>query len=1144
MSFHLTVAGSLEPLADALSELLVEPHPAADVFDAELVVVPSAGVRSWLAGRLSERLGATGRGHDGIATNLDWQFPGRIVTVALGPDVGIGAWETDRLTWPVYDELVADGTRYGQRVDVVRARAIADLFDRYTLHRQAMVLGWERGSDRLVGGGEVPEAQAWQPELWRAVRSRLGTGSDAELLRRLMGELRDGSVASGAPSRVIVFGLAGLPPPHLELLGALSSTSDIHVFAPAPSGSRWRRLVAALPSAVALPIARDEDGVLPALDGHPLVSDWGRASTEAHALLHLTATGAGGSVDDRFAPATDDPATDLLSRVQRDLAGDVRPPGAPRPGSDDERMVLTDDDRSIRWLTCFGAARQVEVLRDAILHLLAETDETGAPRFAPRDIAILTPDIARYAPLVSAVFAGDAPHGVPAIPLEVADRTLRQDNPLVDALFQLLDLGERRFRATDLLRFISAPVVRRRFGLDTADVDRIAGWVGSAHVRWGLDGEDLERFGVPAAFDAFTWRSAVDRLLLGAALPDGPARLGLGGVPPTSGVEGDDVRVAGRLAQLLRELDLAISRITTPAPVGEWCGAVAASVAALFSLAADDAWASRAVDRALTDLADEAAHGGRVDDRPVEPPDLAALLRIRLETGAGRPRFGTGSVTLSSFAAQRGVPFGVVCVLGLDVEAGAVASADDLVAARPCVGDRDPRGEQRAQLLDVVLAARDRLVVLSNGRDVRTNTSLPPVAMFAEFLEVLDATAVGVDGRPARDVIAVEHPRQAWSEVSFVAGALGDVGPWGFDRGALDAVRARDDQHETPPFLPEPLPPVAGDADMRLTIGDLVEACTRPVRSLLSGRLDVHVRAVGDQSGPDDAIPFTLEPLEVWSLADALLRERLVRGVDWRDDDLVEWSEVMRRTGAVPPGPLGDTPLETAAHRVSSVLAAARAIVGDPSSPESVAVRVDLGTGDRPVVVEGTIDGLHDDVLVDVRVSRLQREAIIGTWIRLALLTRVDPSRSWRAVLIGRGPGDGFLVWRVQLRDPAMATSVLGFVADMWERVQCDTIPFFPATAWALHEGEKDVAKVWFSEFTGGRRVDSGDRADVWNRTVYDVSFSDLMAIPVRPTEADRGSRAQWWAARVWSMVVETCIEGAEEPFTGDEPPLTEGEAR
>lgn len=1117
VSFHLTVAGSLEPLADAVAELLGAAHPATDPFRADLVVVPSAGVRSWLGTALAARLGATERGGDGIVADIDWRFPNSVLALALGGGDGVregvtgtGEWRTGALTWSVYDELVADGARYGQSPDAVRARAIADLFDRYTLHRQAMVLGWGRGSDDLGGGRAVPEHQRWQPELWRAVRARTGGSTDAEVLHERLRSLRTDGVGADVPDRIVVFGLASLPPPHLAVLGALAGSRDIHVFAPTPSAERWTRLVDRLPNDLELPVPRD-DARFPVLRGNPLVSDWGRTSLEAHGLLHLTAVGAGATVERRFAdvlaPTAD---TTLLGRVQHDLVTDTVPAGLRRDGQPIELPILAADDRSVQWHRCHGSSRQVEVLRDAILHLLAERDADGAPRFRPRDIAVLTPDIARYAPLVDAVFAGDELHGVPAIPLEVADRSLRQDNRLVDALLQLFDLTEGRFRATDLLRFLSAPVVRRRFALDTAALERITTWVESANVRWGIDGADLERFGVPGHFDVFTWRAAIDRLLLGATLADGPARLGPGGIAPMSGIEGTDLVIAGRLAEAVRTLAAAVERLTRPGPVHDWCEAVARSIAELFALSDDDAGASRPVDFALSDLADDALVDGAPDTRQVDPRQLAELLRQRLETGSSRPRFGTGAVTLSSLTAQRGVPYRVICVLGLDVEAVAVASADDLVAARPCVGDRDARAEQRAQLLDAVLAAGERFVVLSNGRDIRSNTELPPVATLAEFLDVLDATARGADGETARKAIVVDHPRQAWSERSFEAGTLGVDGPWGFDRGALDAVRARAAQLDRPSFLDAPLDPPATEVTDRVTVSTLLRACTTPVRTFLQDRLGVFIPDERDDGSVDDAIPFSLGPLEQSAIDRSLLAARLGNFDDWTSTDLERWTDVARRRGDVPPAALGDPALSLATTRVDAVLRVARARL-DEWAPRPVPVRAEVEVDGVVTVIEGTIEGLCGDVLVDLRVARPKPGDVLEAWIRLALLAVADPSRPWRALLVTRAPeGDDFQVVEVTLRDPGVAERVLQFAVDMWRRALCDAIPFFSRTSRAVVDGS-GAAAAWSAY--GGR----GERSDRWNALAFDVDFAALSALPARAHEDPGTPRLAWWARRVWS---------------------------
>ena len=49
---------------------------------------------------------------------------------------------------------------------------------------------------------------------------------------------------------------------------------------------------------------------------------------------------------------------------------------------------------------CYGAARQAEVLRDELLHLLA-----ADPDLRPSDITVLCPDVATFVPLLAVFFA-------------------------------------------------------------------------------------------------------------------------------------------------------------------------------------------------------------------------------------------------------------------------------------------------------------------------------------------------------------------------------------------------------------------------------------------------------------------------------------------------------------------------------------------------------------------------------------------------------------------------------------------------------------------------------------------------------------------------------------------------------------------
>ncbi|MFN8040877.1 MAG: exodeoxyribonuclease V subunit gamma [Acidimicrobiales bacterium] len=1181
----LTVAGSLEPLADALAATMAV--PLADPFSPELIAVPGGGTGAWLRGRLAEQVGATARGGDGIAANLEVVFPATLVARAMGEQPGFGAWSVGPLTWAVHEVLVDQGDELGQATDAVRARAIADLFDRYALHRPSMVRAWSDGRDLGATGTPLPAHQRWQPQLWRAVQAALGGApTDAERLHARARALRDADPGSlddelaAVPARVALFGLGGLPAPHLDLVVALARHRDVHVLASTASGARWRAVaeaLAALDPPLALPATRVDDRV-PVGAGHPLVTAWGRTSREAGLLL----ADAVAAVDQAqvTSPEPEPPLSDeasVLARLQHGLRADVAPPGAPVGDQIDRRPPVRPDDPSLRWYRTYGPARQVEVLRDAILHLLEERDDEGRPRFEPRDIAVLCPDPASIAPLVEATFAGDPDHGVSQVPVQVADRSLRQDNALLDAAAALLDLLDGRFRVSSVLAFAGRPPVRLRFGLDADALGRISEWAEATNVRWGLDDTDQERFGLPADLGGVhTWRSGLDQLLLGAAMADRGQRLGPGEVPPFGPIEGDGVAVAGALAELVHHLGTAVDALRSPSTVADWAADLAAALRSLCAVPDDDAWQWRVVERTLAELAAEATTpDGEPRPQVVEPADLAALVRGRLAAGSRSPRLRSGAVTVSSLTAQRGVPFPVVCLLGLDddVASGGLA-AEDLIAAEPCVGDPDPRGEQRAQLLDAVLSAGERLVVCSTGRDLRTNAEVPPSVALAELFDVVDATVrlpdelelpgdlpawVPRGAERARDLLTVDHPRQAWSERALQPGALGVAGPWSFDEGARRAALARRAQVADVPFLDQPLPAVAAATATRavdpsasgewrvIDLRDLEAALTRPAQVLLRNRLGVWLP--GDDEVLDDQIPLTLGGLDRWKLSKALLDAALAPppGPDEPAVDLRTWEQVERRKGTVPPLAFGDGAVASAHTRVAQLRAQLLAELGpQPYEPVTVPLEAAVpGAAGGAVVVVGAVSGVCGDVVTTITPSSLRPHHVLVAWLRLALLAASDPDRPWRALTIGgkSQQANKLVVHRIALRGREGAAEAVDVVLDLLERSSCDAVPFFPATSRALvRDGVPAARSTWFDKF--------GEAEDEWNRRLFPSDFDLLLALALRDDEAAAAAdlpepaaagRLWWWAHRVWGAVDATAEVDEDEVPVPDVDPVVVG---
>lgn len=1100
MSWSLTVEADLEALAERLGDRLAEPLP--DPFTREVITVPGDGVRTWLSARLAERLG--------IVANIEFTFPTRLVQRATGAVAD--EWAIGPLTWAVHEVMHLAGAELGLQPDAVRARRIADLFDKYATHRAGMLREWEAGCDVDAFGVPVPAHLRWQPQLWRLVREVVGLPSPATSIQRAIDDLAAGRLDVDLPPRLFLVGLTSLPPAHLDVLGALAQHREVEVFAPAPSLDLWRRLVPTVTAGLPRPCLRERDPSASATR-HRLLASWGRSAREAHVLL-LDAARRVGVEPVVAAPGADVAglSPDLLTHLQQALLRDVDP-GEHTAGAFDFRHPLAADDRSVQLHRCHGIGRQVEVLRDVLAHLLEQPATAGRPALEPRDIVVLCPDVATVAPLAEAVFAGGG-GGVPELPLRVADRSLRQDNPVLDAVDALLGLADGRFRASDVLAFVARPPVRRRFGLAPDRVGRLAEWVGAVNIHWGLDTDGRDAFGVPQDITAHTWRAGLDQLLLGSVMADTGMRIGPGGTVPFGDIEGDDVELAGTLAEVIDRLAAAVDRVAVDQSVATWCDAVRVAALSLCAVADVDSWQWGDLETELGQMADESVPAGQLLPRDVPWRELATLLRERLVGRPGRPRFGTGAITLSSLTAQRGVPARVVCVLGLDGDVGVASTigSDDLMLAAPCVGDRDPHGEMRAQLLDALLAAGNHFIVCSSGRDVRSNAHVPAAVPLAELADLIDASAVPVDledgTRRATDQIAVDHPRQAWSEPNFLPGALGFDAPLSFDEDARTAALHRRVQRRTDD--PDGLP-AEERTDVRLD--DLIAALINPVQVFLRRRLGIEVEHAVD--GYPDTIPLEVRELDKWKLREQLVQLRLAAGPSWSPELVARWTESQAAAGAVPPKEFGRLAVDQAVEFVDQLMTLARSHVGDALdlTPTDVPIDIELPDGRRII---GTVPGARGNVALDVTPSRMSPDHRMRVWMRAAALASARPQDSWRVVHVGRESQKAAAL-HMSIRSAEHARRVLVLADHLYWSARRGAFPGAARLTSELRTSRDAAAKVWEDQGPVPGLV-----SDPWVRFVFGgATFDDVMAMaPVDEHDASWGtgvSRLERWAHRVWS---------------------------
>jgi exodeoxyribonuclease V gamma subunit len=981
VSLHLHRAVRADALADGLGRLLSTPLP--DPFARELVVVPARGMERWLSQRLAHVLGAGPRG-DGVCAAVQFRSPGSLIAEISGTRDD-DPWAPDALAWPLLEVLDAcldepwaatlsrhlghDHTgdeadlRRGRRFSV--ARRLAALFASYAGQRPSLVSEWSSGRDTDGSGRELDRDLAWQPELWRRLVDRVDGPSPVARHGHTVGLLREDPEAFGLPARLSLFGHTRLSVTEIDLLTAVAVERDVHIWLPHPSPTLWAELAG---RRGAIPRANDDSHQAVR---HPLLSSLGRDTRELQRALAVADPAA-----DHEEPGAPTPDT-LLGWLQADLAADDIRPAA---------RMLAPLDRSVQVHACHGVARQVDVLREVLLGLLADD-----PSLEPRDVLVMCPDIDTYAPLIEAGFGladvvGDSGHPAHRLRVRLADRSPVQTNPLLAVARLLLDVAGGRATATQVLDLARAEPVRRRFGFSDDDLEQLDIWASEAGVRWAFDAQHRAEFGL-STYVANTWEFGLDRLLTGVALSDDSSAW-LDRALPLDDVGSAQVDLVGRLTEYVDRLRTATDRLTGTHPLGHWLDALDEGVASLTVVSSVDAWQPGQVQRELGRVRRAAADLGRIDLRL---PDVRALLSDRLAGRPTRANFRTGTLTVCTMVPMRSVPHRVVCLLGLDdgvFPRQESVDGDDVLARDPMTGERDARSEDRQLLLDAILAATQTLVVTYTGANEFSGQPRPPAVPLKEMLDALDATAATTDGCAVSAAVTVRHPLQPFDAKNVSPGGLVRGTTFSFDSSAAAGARAAVGPRRPPAsFLDGPLRPSdLGD----VSLADLVRFWTDPVRGFL-GRDGADVALAAEEDQPEDALPVEIDNLAQWAVGDRVLTD-LLAGLDPAVVKQREW-----RRGELPPGQLGWRMLSRLLDRAGPLRAAAAESRVSP--PRAVDVAVDVGGGRRLV---GTVPEVYGDRLVPVTYSRLGAKHRIASWVHLLALSASDEDHNWTACSIGR----------------------------------------------------------------------------------------------------------------------------------------------
>lgn len=902
-------------------------YPLAPL-ENDVFLVQSNGMAQWL------KLAFASKDALGICAAHQFLMPSRFLWQAyrkvLGPTAvpATSPFDESRLVWRMYRWLsqvlpgMAEGSEDAKIYAPLQrylkdnrdagkcfglAQKLADLFDQYQVYRADWLNAWQAGNDIVPGqvtangvGGlpGVPDAQRWQPALWRALIEELPAtqrlNGRSHVHQGFIETLRDPRYRpSGLPRRLQVFGLSSMPTQMLEAIDALSRHVQVLVYVVNPCQHYWADI---LDGSEMLGITRHRHARKPGLPAllpleqlavktNPLLAAWGKQGRDFIGLLYRYDSAESSRADiDLFHSPLEDSAPTLLKRVQHaifdlqplpDISGQSEGEGEPE--------IVTADDRSLQFHLCHSRQREVEVLHDRLLDLFERH-----PDLQPRDVIVMAPDIDRYAAHVEAVFGNVSTTDARYIPFTLADRPERACHPMAMALETLLRLPDMRFTVSDLLGLLEVAAVRERFGITEQDLPVLQRWMVQSGIRWGLTAAQRETLDLPADLHGNTWKFGLRRVLLGYACGRGEAWCG---VEPFGSVAGLEGVLAGRLLQAIDALEMTWQHWQQSQPLDRWCEQLQEMLTRFF-LPQDDAdeFLLLRFENAIDEWRAACLEGGvTVELLPLVVVRESML--VALDGEGLSQRFLAGCVNFCTLMPMRSIPFNVVCLLGMndgEYPRHRVPMDFDLMNGRYRPGDRSRREDDRYLFLEALLSARELFYISYIGRSIRDDSERPPSVLVAQLRDYLSAVFRCENGEDIATALTLAHPLQPFSLQYFT----------GKTQWFTYASEWRD-VHQPPQAVVQNQALAAFVREEPLMMDELYRFLRQPVTYFFEQRLKV--RFLKPEEHDIDCETFALDGLDQYQLGQDLVEKRRLNKTSF-NATVERW----RREGRLPAGAWGD----------------------------------------------------------------------------------------------------------------------------------------------------------------------------------------------------------------------------------------------
>ena len=1006
--FRLFQSNKLRNLAIAFCKN--EPE-VKDPFKSSTVITQSFELRYWLQLQITEL--------KGISSNIDFQLPASFLWKlykCLTPeiaDLDRSPYEREIMVWrlmrilekgPSSNQDIADYLDPEKKRNLrlyELSNELASLFDEYLMYRPDWVLAWESSK-----GGFASKEEEWQASMWQELREDLRGKS--KLHRAALHKLAMNKISRDAHlpwPKLSIFGITSMPPIQIETFRRLSEFMDVDIYFLNPCHEYWGDIISEAERA-RRSLKAIKNNASPVLQesyfetGQPILASLGQLGRDYFELLNDVENL---QTFDIFSEP--DQKTNLgfvknqifnLSYSEEDVL------------SEKHSRETVRSDQSIQIHSCHSRTREIEVLKDQIFRALNKTEA-----LQPKDILVAAPDIQLYAAIIKANFKNE-------IPFSINSSALKENSSFFNSVIKLLSLPDSRITGQEIIEFLEVPSIARAHAINSDDLEKLAIWISDSGIRWELDGESKSKNWDLPPDDRNTWRFGLDRLLMGVVMGEnhGPWQE----IQPME-IPLEDAPLLESLCRFMDHLDEFRKEINNQYPIERWLEIIQELLVKFFDPKETEVMLERQLRAALEDLRLETSVAEFKDE--ISRETFLRALKNKLEDQISISRSTSGGITFSNLLPMRGIPYRMICILGLnqgEFPRTENPNTFDLRLERKDIrkGDRSKNKDDRYIFLESILAAEEIFYVSYVGENANQNLSSAPSAIVSEWHEYLETIF--------EEQKLVTHKLNPYDSKYFRGDEAQTFSSTWFNKKEEE----RHAHAESSALNGQPL------QQDHVNLIELKAFFGHSARFFLQKKLGVYYEREAN-------IVLDTEPFEASSLDDYKIAEAALESLKQNESIEDLYSQTLH-AGIIPSNALGETLLKKAIRRGEEIYSV---IANEMRSKRQIEKAVAIG----PFNLQIDIQNVYQDAIIQARVGRLKDRQILQDWITHLAANLIEEIET---KLVHRGDKDQIRTLSLQPIEARTAKKYLSVFIRVYQKGIEAPVFFPPKQARALNRDLKN----------------------------------------------------------------------------------------